>query len=124
MGLDNNNINDQGVNLVAKTLRYLVSRRNIGIDIKVVGRNPEHTFSPYIRTFEYFRHLFEGMVSHDTFEMMKKEIESLKRPNNLNKGGIVDDDEFLDFILKCSSINKDSGLLYLKELFLAADVCN
>jgi len=103
-------------------MRFMVRRKNIGIDVKTNGRTPAHTYSPFIRGYEYFKQLFEGRVSHDTYESMKKELDALKRSHTVNTGGIIDDDQFIEFILKCSSIKEDSGLAYLKALFNIADV--
>ena len=44
-------------------------------------------------------------------------MDSFKKNNNLNAQGIIDDDAFVDFILKCSKIKEESGSAYLKALY-------
>jgi hypothetical protein len=97
---DDDNINDEGVNQFALTIRFLVRKKSLGSDVKLIGVNPESTYSPYVRAFEYFRQLFEGRISYESYDLKRKEMESYKLVHESNSNGIINDDVFLEFIMK------------------------
>ncbi len=97
---DEDNIDDEGVNQFALAIRFLVRKKSLGSDVKLIGVNPESTFSPYVRAFEYFRQLFEGKISYESYDLKRKEIESYKLIHESNSSGIINDDVFFEFILR------------------------
>ena len=103
-----NNIDNDGVNSFVQGLRYLVRRKALGNDVKFIGINPAHTYSPYIRAYEYFKYLYEGKIGHDAYEQIKKEVETLKLQHGPNREWVIDDDLFLDLMIRhLGLLNKD-----------------
>ena len=103
-----NNIDNDGVNIFVQGLRYLVRRKALGNDVKMIGINPAHTYSPYIRAYEYFKILYEGRISYEAYELIKKEVEALKIQHGPNREWVIDDDLFLDLMINSMGLfNKE-----------------
>jgi hypothetical protein len=56
---------------------------------------------PFVRVTECLKMHFENKIPIDEWTDIKRKCENLKKPDpkNINKGGVIEIDEFIDLVL-------------------------
>mmetsp|Transcript_34630 Transcript_34630/g.33836 ORF Transcript_34630/g.33836 Transcript_34630/m.33836 type:complete len:154 (+) Transcript_34630:404-865(+) len=81
---------------------------------------------PFVRANECLKFHFENKIPIDEWTDIRKKVDNLKKqdPKNMNKGGVIEMDEFIELILNQYHRLEVLAAEKVYELFLATDFNN
>ena len=77
-----------------------------------------------MRAFEHMRSVFEGSIPFSMSDVIKKDVEGIKKADitKRNSSGAINEDEYIQLMMKYLYLLKEGQNFYLNQLFDISDV--
>lgn len=101
--------------------------QNLNIGVKIDNQDTDEIhLTLFVRAQECLRVNFEGKVPSEEWADLKKMLEALKKtdPRNINKGGVIEVDEFIELVLNQYNRLETVAAEKVHDLFIASDFGN